>query len=622
MRRVGLLLDIAELDFFKNKAIDLILLPPGFPYPAEEVSRRCSVACVNLNSLMEPGEISALSERVAPAIRRFVSLVDSPADELIASQNDIYQYHLRAQYLFMVALERYLQQQHGNCTLVLAAAPYSRYYSPMRPEYKILYDENRLFAFLAIRLAKEMGVNTEATRKSFALTDALSAWLRASLLKVLLAVKITTKSIQARRRKELVKHSGSIPPGRPSLGIIVRTDSEVISASHLLKELEVKGIGYCLIHDELLSSTTTLSRLASLGIDSVSVGAGFGLRGALNSVLRGRPRVKAGPLRAEEGEHSIADQVLLNNPEVFQELAQRFHDFYVVQSHFKQELDLIVRQFRLSGLLTYAYVDQWGGIIKAVGDAHGIPTIAVQNAAQDPEEYPKLCWSDLYCVESHYLKRRLVDFGYPSDKILASGLPQFSSMEPSVNGVVVPDSAARNRRLMILTQPIYQTHFDNLIRECAQFCLEHQYELAIKYHPRQSGAEYRAVLETLPSGLDLAVFQSESLDDLILDSSAVVSVVSAALIRAINLGTPTISYLPLEEKHLDLYYANDATVFCVSTLDQLRALLVTMSEDPGRFQDEFTKKRSHYLAEHAVFEPGDDPVKNIVGALEKMILAK
>jgi hypothetical protein len=302
---------------------------------------------------------------------------------------------------------------------------------------------------------------------------------------------------------------------------------------------------------------------------------------------------------------------------VLDHLKDRLHDFYAIQLNFRLELSQIIDRYKVGLLVTYAYVDQWGGVIKASGDRIGIKTLAIQNAAQDPEEYPRLCWADFYCVESKYLKDRLISLGYPRDKLAATGLPQFATVDSRV--VVHKDHKKTNNQLLILTQPIYQGYYNILIEACAKFAVYHGMELAIKYHPRQWGNEYDKVIQKLEPSIRINVYQKEPLDDLILKSSAVISIVSAALIRSINLGAPTISFLPVEERHLDLYYANDANLYCVSTIPKLTELLRQMKTDEEGFIKGFESRRSNYLAEHASYEPTVNSEENIMLSLLPML---
>jgi hypothetical protein len=615
MLKFGLILDRRNIEWLVGQQVDVLLLPPGFPLSEDDVRKASGIDAFSLNKLIEPGEISALSQKIAPFLRALLAAVEQAPIEAIASQNDLYQYHLRPQYLFLTALERFLRDKPG-CQLVLEASPYRRYRSPMRPELGLMYSNEKLLAYLAGRLADELGVSmrTRRSRAFEAVGDTLKLAARKAFLDVFLFFKLLQKSWHARSNRgpaAAALHARGACP----VGIIVRTDSEVIAASYLVDKLREQGTPAIVVHDEILSSTTTLARLADLNIASTSIGSVGGLRGVLRAQLRKPAGLRLRPMPAASG--SVTDAILFGDPGVHAELAARLMDFAVAQVHFAEELRAIAQRHGAACLVTFAYVDQWGAIIQRVGADLGIPTVAVQNAAQDPEEYPRLCWADHYCVESAYLKGRLVQLGYPPQRLTATGLPQFSA----VKHAPVFDAARSfaHKRILLLTQPIYPEHFERLILACARLCASAGFELAIKFHPRQAGTEYKEAIDAARGMAQLAIFQAEPLDDLIQSSSVVVSVVSAALIRAVNLGAPTVSFLPVEERHLDLYYAHESTVFCVPDIASFDALIQGALADYPRFYAEARQKRDHYLAVHTAFEPGPDSTQNIVSVIEAQI---
>lgn len=567
MRKTGLVFEERDLERFRAQGgFDLLLLPPGFSLTTKDSQATYGIECLSLSEFIENGEISKLSTQVAPAIRDLMSRLHSESVEAKSSQNDLYQYHLRLQWLYVVALDRFFDRTM-EVDLWIALPPYQKYDSPMRPEVGVLYSNARLLAYLASTLAslKGMTVRTLGARNLWLVhgADAARRIVRQLFFKLFLAAKLMQKTLRARKRADLLV---PVPEAsvQETVGIIVRTDSEVISASYLIQRLQAEGIPYCVIHDEIISSTTALERLQSMGIPSVSIGSMLGLAGVWRTLFTkpGRLALHAAPPSSAHWSH--AEQVLLRNEGVLNNLKDRLHDFYAIQLNFRLELDQIIVRYKIGLLVTYAYVDQWGGVIKTAGDRIGIKTLAIQNAAQDPEEYPRLCWADYYCVESQYLKHKLISLGYPGEKLAATGLPQFSSVNSQV--VTHKDQENASNQLLLLTQPIYQAYFYALIEACAGFAKDHGMELAIKYHPRQRGNEYDRVIQKNESGIRIHVYQKEPLDELILKSSAVISIVSAALIRSINLGIPTISFLPVEERHLDLYYANDANLYCVRAL--------------------------------------------------------
>ena len=483
----------------------------------------------------------------------------------------------------------------------------------------VLYSNDRLLAHLALTLALSKGMATKilfVKKLQFVyIADAMQRVMRKLFFNIFLAAKLLQKVIRAQNQAHTVSVEGDFLSNKP-IGIIVRTDSEVVSASHLIKTLQGEGIPYLLIHDEVVASTTTLKRMKTFGYKGVAIGSMLGLKGVLRALLSKRPRLNlSAPVLAPEIV-SIAEQILLRNEQVLSHLKNRLNDFYFIQRHFFLELTEIIDRYQIGVLVTYAYVDQWGGVVKAAGDQSNIQTLAIQNAAQDPEEFPRLCWADNYCVESMYLKRKLVSLGYPANKLVATGLPHFSSFDPGF--YQRKKNNIQDIRVLIIAQPIYQTYFELILQSCIEFSKESRIKLAIKYHPRQRGNEYEEIIQRNAIGIPVEIYTNESLDDLIVNSSVVISVVSAALIRSINIGTPTISYLPLEERHLDLYYANDENLYCVATKEELIGLLRKMTSDGESFRNGFETRRNHYLTEHAHFEPTNSPDANILMTLLKL----
>jgi hypothetical protein len=620
MRKIGLVFEECDLVQFRaHGGFDLLLLPPGFTLSVSDSEVFSDVKCLSLNEFIENGEISSLSTQVAPTIRGLISRLRVVTVEAKSSQNDLYQYHLRLQWLYVVALDRFFDS-NMDVDLWVAVQPYQKYYSPMRPEMGVLYSHARLLAYLALIHAgiRGMTVSTLQVRnlQLVFVADAARRVLRKLLLKLFLLAKLVQKTSRARRRSNVLN---VVPESslRQTVGIIVRTDSEVISASYLIQSLQSEGIPYCVIHDEVLSSTTTLKRLERMGIQSISIGTMLGIKGVWRAWCTASPRLD---LLAPVPDHlpiSHAEQVLLRNEDVLNHLKDRLHDFYTVQFNFRLELEQIIDRYQIGLLVTYAFVDQWGGVIKAAGDRFGIKTLAIQNAAQDPEEYPRLCWADFYCVESLNFKHKLIDLGYPDDKLAATGLPHLSSVESQV--AVHKDKIKHNSQLLILTQPIYTSYFEALIKACAWFAKNHSVNLAIKYHPRQMGNEYDEVIKNNEDGIHIHIYQQEPLDELILKSSAVISINSTTLIRAVNLGVPAISFYPPEERHLDLYYVKNTNLYSVSSIEELTVLLNLMKYDESTFWHGFETRRTHYLREHASFEPTCNPENNIMISLLKMM---
>jgi hypothetical protein len=620
MRKTGLVFEEKDLKEFRtNGAFELLLLPPGFSRTVSDTEAITGIHCLSLSEFVEKGEISRLSTQVAPAIRSLMSRIRSDSIEAKSSQGDLYQYHLRLQWLYVVALDRFFDT-HPDVDLWFALEPYQIYDSPMRPEAGVLYSNSRLLAYLASKLAhcKGMKIRTliERNPQLVRVVDTTRRISRKVMFKLLLSIKLVQKVLRARRRSDTLNAlTDSSPFG--SVGIIVRTDSEVTSASHLIQSLLSEGIPFCVIHDEMISSTTTLKRLESMGIKSVSVGSMLGLTGVLRAWCTLEPRLTLDAPTPELTACSHPEQVLLRNEDVLSHLKARLHDFHSIQLNFRLELNEIICRYRLGLLVTYAYIDQWGGVIKAAGDQFGIKTFAIQNAAQDPEEFPRFGWADFYCVESQYLKQKLLSLGYPSEKLAATGLPHFSSVDSRL--LAHKDLDMSKKQLLILAQPIYKSYFEAVIGACASFAKKNDFFLAIKYHPRQRGNEYDEFIQKNVYDLNIQIYQQEPLDEIITKSSAVISIVSAALIRSINLGTPTISFFPMEEQYLDLYYANNSNLYCVSSIQQLTDLLELMSNDELAFRNGFETRRSNYLKEHTSFEPTDNPNANIMNYLLKIL---
>jgi hypothetical protein len=612
MLKFGLILDQRNIDYLAREQVDLLLLPPGFALSENDVKQQCGVDAFSLNRLIEQGEMSPLSQRIAPFLRALLAAVENAPIEAVASQNDLYQYHLRYQYLFLSALERFLKDKSDYC-VVLAAPGYRRYVSPMRPDLGLWYSNEKLLAYLAGRLVSALGgkVSMPARGLVGTMVDFVKLKARQAFLRVFVPAKLFQKVWRSRNNAGPASASSVAAGGK--VGIIVRTDSEVIAASYLIAKLKARGTQYVVIHDEILSSTTTLARLTGLGIESVSIGSAAGLTGVWRALGRKPASMVVRSHMLGTFGDTETDAILFSDPAVRSELTHRLLDFAVPQSHFSAELTALARRHGLTTFVTFAFVDQWGPIIQNVGTALGIPTVAVQNAAQDPEEYPRLCWADHYCVESTYLKGRLVQLGYPSHKLTATGLPQLSAVEhaPTLSA----EGAFAHKRILLLTQPAYKEHFERLIGACAQLCGCAGFELAIKFHPRQPDTDYKEAIAAARELAQVRLFQSESLDELIRTSSAAVSVVSTALVRAVNLGTPAVSFLPVEEKHLDLYYAQDSTVFCTPDIVAFETLISAALADYPSFYDAAMEKRRHYLNVHATFEPTNDSAENIVAVI-------
>ncbi|WP_233008888.1 hypothetical protein [Rheinheimera faecalis] len=612
--RIGVLLGFDDLKRLIDRKVDILVIMPGSNFDEFDIKSLSNLPCVDLNDYLVKGEISSLSRRVATFIRSFVSAIIAP-NEALSSQNDLYQYHLRSQYLFLTALERYLDTVK-NYTLVFQVKRYRRYYSPMRPDVGMFYNPKRTLAFVASQLAEKNGEDSEFLPDLVSplvqrFTDYLVLSFRKNLTDFFifwkLLGKVSSSIIEKYSRGQSI--DSDCFNDNTKIGIIVRTDSEVISASYLIDYYKSIGKDCVVIQDEMLSSKTTVSRLNSLGLKYVSIGSMTGVKGLFFSLFSRSKLVYSSPKSSSSFvANSKAENVLFEDRFVVRELKNRLLDFFLPQHHFATELSSMVKHFKINKLVTFAYVDQWGGIVKAVGDLHRIKTFAVQNAAQDPEEYPRLCWADHYCVESLYLKKRLVSLGYPEEKITGTGLPHYSvgAVDKEIN-----INISQINQIVILTQPIYERYYNVLIEAVSTFCGRYGYTLAVKYHPRQVGNEYDRAINAASKKCTVKVFKSEPLDQIVLSSKLAISIVSAAILRCLNLGVPTVSFLPKSEKYLDLYYTDISNVFVVSDVDALNQLMNEIERDYGSFLNEFKTKLEHYFSEHCVFEPTQNPLLNV-----------
>lgn len=617
--RIGILLRSKDIKNLATRNVDVLLIIPGSDIDEADIKCLTDLTCVNLNDYLEKGEISKISRSTASFIRSFMCDIEGP-NEAIASQNDLYQYHLRAQLLFLTALERYLITL--DCyTLVFNVKRYDRYYSPMRPDMGLFYNPTRTLAFLAAQLAIKSNQDVEFNSGMpinvvQSVIDSLMLYARKKVTNLFIYGKLFQK-VAVSLGKKYTKNpffDQGFNDVQEKIGIIVRTDSEVISASYLVRHYESVGQKYVVIQDEILSSTTTVSRLENLNIKYVPIGCLGGFSTLLTSLFSSsKLNYKTGKQRPYGFEQSIAESVLFSDKHVIQELKDRLLDFFVPQLHFATELSLMIKQFNICKLVTFAYVDQWGGIVKAVGDDFRIKTFAIQNAAQDPEEYPRLCWADHYCTESLYLKQCLINLGYPESKISGTGLPHYT---PNSTSDKIEVNVSQSNQIVILTQPIYERYYNQLIAAASKFCSDYDYVLAVKYHPRQVGNEYSSAIDLASNICNVKVYKSESLDDIVLSSKMAISVVSAAILRTLNLGVPTVSFLPKSEKYLDLYYTDDNNLFVVSDIPAFIDLLVKFHNDHSVMLRSFESKLEHYVSQHCTFEPTQSPLANVINVID------
>jgi len=619
--RIGVLLCFGHLAKLLNRNVDVLVIIPGSDFDELDVKCITELPCINLNDYISKGEISSLSRVTANFIRSFVQNIEGPI-EALSSQNDLYQYHLRSQYLFLVSLERYLNTL-SDYTVVFETKRYSRYVSPMRPDLGLFYSPMRTLAFLASELIEKLNGNVEFIQSSMPralqeFTDNAMLCLRQSTTSFFITAKLFQKvcfSILMRYKNDQFFFKDWSDKSS-KIGIIVRTDSEVISASYLINEYIRSGQKYIVIQDEIISSTTTVSRLEQLNICYIPVGCIGGFSSLISSFFQSSKIVKCfNQTHFKENYRTASDNVLFLDENVVNELNNRLLDFFVPQRHFAKELTSMVEQFNITKLVTFAYVDQWGVVVKSVGDKFGIKTVSIQNAAQDPEEYPRLCWADHYCVESLYLKRRLVGLGYPETKISGTGLPHYTVN--SLDNTIKVNKCEVNQ-IVILTQPIYERYYNQLIDAASNFCAENGYVLAVKYHPRQAGNEYSVRIENALKKCAVKVYKSESLDEIVLSSRLAISVVSAAILRSLNLGVPTVSFLPKSEKYLDLYYTDSENLFVVSDIPSFTELLKEVHDNYSDVLEQFEEKLEHYVAEHCIFENQQNPLRNVVGIIDSI----
>ena len=619
--RIGVLLCFADLAKLLNRNVNVLVIIPGSDFDELDVKSKTELPCINLNDYISKGEISSLSRVTANFIRSFMKDIEGPI-EALSSQNDLYQYHLRSQYLFLVALERYLNTL-TSYTIVFETKKYFSYVSPMRPDLGLLYSPNRTLAFLASELIEKKAGKVEFIQSRLPRlfqfsTDNIMLFFRKKITSFFIIYKLFQKIFSSMlKRYRIDKFLFKDWNDKSSkIGIIVRTDSEVISASYLINDYIASGQKYIVIQDEILSSTTTVSRLEQMNICYVPIGCIGGFSALVLSLFQSANFINCtSHNHSKQNYETTAENILFQDNNVVKELKKRLFDFFVPQRHFARELSAMVEKFNITKLVTFAYVDQWGGVVKSVGDNFGIKTISIQNAAQDPEEYPRLCWADHYCVESLYLKRRLVGLGYPETKISGTGLPHYTAS--SLSDTIKVNKCEVNQ-IVILTQPIYDRYYNQLIEAASNFCAQNDYVLAVKYHPRQAGNEYTTAIESALKKCMVKVYKSESLDKIVLSSKLAISVVSAAILRSLNLGVPTVSFLPKSEKYLDLYYTDSDNLFVVSDISGFNKLLRNVKDNYSDVLLQFEKKLEHYVAEHCIFENHQNPLRNVIRVIDSI----
>lgn len=614
--RIGIIFAAKDVEALKARRLQAVAIAPACPVDEEEITQALGVSVFNLNDLIENGEMALLSHDCARFIQSALKNIALPP-EALASQNDIYQYHLRKQYLFFTALKRFLDGNIGllpeKPMLIFPFESLKQYESPMRPELNILFSDFRTLGYVAQQMANSRGITCEFSDHGICV---LIRFINRTLLparQVLLQSYVLLKLVK-KIGAAGTRYRPQTRIERASVAIIVRTDSEVVSAHILIEMLRSIGFNTLIIQDELLASATTASRLEALGLDYIAVGAMQGFAGLVKAFASGTRRLRKRISRSIVRNLDCSDAFMgIPSASWARWMADRLFDFYIPQRHFAIELNSLIKEHELKLLITFAYVDQWGPVIQKTGEAAGIHTICVQNAAQDPEEYPRLAWSDHYCVESRYLKNELLAMGYPEQSITATGLPHYTSGLRSQDSLTPTE---QKPAILLITQPIYHHYYVNLIKRLAPFCASRGLELHVKYHPRQLGSEYADVLEEVASFCFIKIFHRENLDLALGEAKLCISVVSAAILRAINLGVPTISYLPKSEKYLDLYYCSEKNLFVADTFDELDKILKRAMNDFPAFWEDFKQRRQHYLENHLTIEPSDDCIQNIMGVVQ------
>lgn len=613
--RIGILFAGHDVPSLKSRQVDAVVIAPSCPVDEAAIADALGVTVINLNDLIEKGEMSPLSRDCARFIRQALRDIDLPT-EALASQHDLYQYHLRKQYLFQTALTRFLDSGHAvleqKHTLVFPFKRLARYESPMRPELDRFFRDFRTFGFLASMIADQRGVLCEFTDRLpgavARLVDQATFATRHLLMHSYMLIKLTRKILAARRNSRSTEICSPA-----AVGIIVRTDSEAISAKALVEDLTSHGITTLIIQDELIASETTANRLCDLGIDYVSVGGASGMPGlitALTAPWRKKRKAIARAIRSNLTTNGAF--MAVPHQRWANWMAERLFDFGLLQRHFAAELDSLIRSHDLQLLVTFAYVDQWGPVIQLTGQKAGLKTICVQNAAQLPEEFSRLAWSDHYCVESMYLKERLIALGYPKNKITATGLPHYSKNAVEQENLSKTEG---KKTILLITQPIYGGYYMHLIEWLAEYCGARDLELALKYHPRQNGDEYSEALLNAERYCGIKIFHREELEVALSTAKVCVSVMSAAIFKAINVGVPTISFLPKSEKYLDVHYCSEDNIFVAETTDELREILDLATDNFQDFFEQFEKRRQNFFDKHLMIEPSSVSAQNIVGVL-------
>jgi hypothetical protein len=617
--RAGIVLSSADLRHFADVPPEILFLAPGLVMTEGDAQARVACPVFSLNRFSSEGAITDASREITPVLMQFIAAIEDCPTEASSSQNDVYQYHLRPQYYFVRALEVALHAT-GAETLEIATRPYAWYWSPERPEQNRLHEPERINALLAARLARRLNLRVTLLTGQGLLggipellvcaTVRFVAFRGYRFLQLLRKVRAASRDAASHTTLARWRRADAAP-----IGILVRTFAEVVAARELVRILKPAGIPYLFIHDEMLSSRTTMAGLVADRAEYVSIGAMRGMAGLLAAYVRARRHFN---WRMPQGGGRAALEVITGYRRLWRTVAARLIDFTVDQHHFAAELRTIARETRMRAMVSFAYLDQWGQVIRASCMELGIPTICIQCAAQDPEMYPALRWADFYCVESLGLKNCLMSFGCPAEGLAATGLPHLT--EDTSQALPNARALEARRAIGVLTQPIYGRYFEQIIEVVGRVCADLGYDLLIKYHPRQRGDEFDEAIGKVEQKVKVRQFRLETLDDYLNQTTVCVSVVSATILKCIGRGIPIFSLLPIEERHLNLPYVREDITGAAATPHELDDQLRNALGAFGEYYEGYTARRQKYLIRHAQYEPTQDVGGNILtvirGAIE------
>lgn len=616
--RIGIVFSRRELEAFARDEINLLLMLPGASFTEQDAARVVSCPVLNLNRYGGRGGVLASSREIAPMMRAFLAGIANCPLPARVCLNELYQYNLRLEFYFLHTLAIALAQ-HRPRAVVVHAAPYPRYISAERPDYEIWYRPACNYALLARRLCRDLKVPFHAPPPGM-LEPALSALQslgRQLLLGGFHLVQNLKKVMRARRDTRSRVRLKTREIGRP-IGIIVRTDAEVVAALPVCRDLQAQGANILLVHDEMISSQTTLPRILRENLPYISVGGARGLVGLLSAWLRAPRRLRRyNTLSQLLAADSPAARVFQGSHDIWREMEKRALDFTVDQTHFALELDDLVKSKNLRGLVTLGFLDQWGPAVQECGDRNGIPTVCLQCTAQDLWEHPLLGWSRHYCCESIWLKNQLVALGCSPAAIVGTGQPHLMTGTPA--GAPNAEALLARRKFVICTQPGYREHVEQIIEAAARVAGDHGFEILIKYHPRQVGTEYNDLIERLGPIARITGIRDAPIDTVLGEATIMLSVVSTTIARAIFLGVPVFSLWPVEEQHIDVYYVTDPVTRTADRGGRLETDLRACLADFAGFHAAYAGYRQAFFDRHAVFEPTNDIHRNVTETIRTIL---